>query len=92
MIGRLAYKTKDYYHTLLWLQEAYDKIQQESDPSYENLQEILDKLSFSLFKQGNVKRALLIAEELLKIGCRTFFFVNFPASIEKLSQLGVTSF
>ncbi|VDN55188.1 unnamed protein product [Dracunculus medinensis] len=67
LIGRLAYKTKDYYHTLLWLQEAYDKIQQESDPSYENLQEILDKLSFSLFKQGNVKRALLIAEELLKI-------------------------
>lgn len=69
MIGRAAYVAEDYYHTVLWMQEAYDKIKKENDPSHEDLQDIIEHLSFSLFKQGNVKRALLLAEELLETGC-----------------------
>ncbi|VDN54898.1 unnamed protein product [Dracunculus medinensis] len=66
LIGRAAYVAEDYYHTVLWMQEAYDKIKKENDPSHEDLQDIIEHLSFSLFKQGNVKRALLLAEELLE--------------------------
>lgn len=72
MIGRAAYRAKDYYHALLWMQEAYDKVQKESEPSFEDLQDIMEKLSFALFKQGNVKRALLLIEQLKEIGCNTF--------------------
>lgn len=54
------------------MQEAYDKVQKESEPSFEDLQDIMEKLSFALFKQGNVKRALLLIEQLKKIGCNTF--------------------
>ncbi|VDM93951.1 unnamed protein product [Onchocerca ochengi] len=62
-IGRVAYNAHDYYHTILWMQEAREHVEKEAVPTA-NLENILEYLSFSLYKQGNLKRALLLTEEL----------------------------
>nr|CDP99903.1 BMA-PHY-2, isoform h [Brugia malayi] len=65
-IGRVAYSEHDYYHAILWMQEARERIQKETKPTA-NLESILDHLAFSLYKQGNLKRALLLTDELYRM-------------------------
>ncbi|VDM94698.1 unnamed protein product, partial [Onchocerca ochengi] len=65
-IGRAAYGKCDYYHTIMWMQEARERIKTEAVPTA-NLEYILDYLAFSLYKQGNLKRALLLTDELYHI-------------------------
>ncbi|VDK84324.1 unnamed protein product [Onchocerca ochengi] len=66
-IGRAAYNKYDYYHTILWMQEARKRVEKEAIPTV-NLEDILEYLAFSLYKQGNLKRALLLTEELCHMG------------------------
>uniref|UniRef100_A0A2K6VMM0 procollagen-proline 4-dioxygenase n=1 Tax=Onchocerca volvulus TaxID=6282 RepID=A0A2K6VMM0_ONCVO len=65
-IGRVAYNTFDYYHTVMWMQEARERIEKEAIPTA-NLEDILDYLTFSLYKQGNLKQALLLTDELYRM-------------------------
>ncbi|VDP15468.1 unnamed protein product [Onchocerca flexuosa] len=65
-IGLAAYRKYDYYHTILWMQEARERTKTEAVPTA-NLEDILDYLAFSLYKQGNLKRALLLTDELYHI-------------------------
>ncbi|KAH7699287.1 prolyl 4-hydroxylase 2, partial [Aphelenchoides avenae] len=65
-IGRLAYNAEDYYHTLLWMQESMDRAEKENPPTATEA-DILEYLAFALYKQGNVKRALLATDRLYKI-------------------------
>uniref|UniRef100_A0A0R3RJE5 procollagen-proline 4-dioxygenase n=1 Tax=Elaeophora elaphi TaxID=1147741 RepID=A0A0R3RJE5_9BILA len=65
-IGRAAYDIKDYYHTILWMQEARERVQNETRPTA-NSEEILEYLAFALYKQGNLKRALLLTDELYRM-------------------------
>ncbi|VDK20745.1 unnamed protein product [Anisakis simplex] len=65
-IGRHAYTAEDYYHTILWMEEAKKRLPKESD-SQPLLEEILEYLAFALYKQGNLKRALQTTEELTKL-------------------------
>ncbi|VDP07505.1 unnamed protein product [Soboliphyme baturini] len=51
-IGQVAYRKQDYYHTLMWMQEALDRVQTE-DPQTADIGEILEHLAFALFQQGN---------------------------------------
>ncbi|VDN03340.1 unnamed protein product, partial [Onchocerca ochengi] len=48
------------------MQEARERIETETVPTA-NLEDILDYLAFSLYKQGNLKRALLLTDELYHI-------------------------
>nr|XP_039269092.1 prolyl 4-hydroxylase subunit alpha-1-like [Styela clava] len=64
-IGRTAYIGADYYHCVLWMNEADDKIQQ-GDTTHERF-DVLDHLAFSLSQQGNWKRAYELTIEMLKI-------------------------
>lgn len=48
-LGRIAYNTEDYYHTVLWMDETMMKIVLERNETVDR-SEILDYLSFSLFK------------------------------------------
>lgn len=66
-IGRAAYNAEDYYHTIIWMEEAKDRLRNEMPSGSVELKEILEYLAFSLFKQGNLKRALLLTEQLHKI-------------------------
>lgn len=65
-IGRLSYNNEDYYHTLLWMQEAMDRSKQEESPTATEA-DILEYLAFALYKQGNVKRALLATDRLYEL-------------------------
>ncbi|VBB33991.1 unnamed protein product [Acanthocheilonema viteae] len=65
-IGRAAYNLKDYYHTILWMQEAQERVQNESKPTVDT-EDILEYLAFALYKQGNLKRALLLTDELYRM-------------------------
>ncbi|VDN00578.1 unnamed protein product, partial [Onchocerca ochengi] len=65
-IGRAAYYANDYYHTIMWMQEARERVEKEVTPTA-NLEDILEYLAFSLYKQGNLKRALLLTDELYRM-------------------------
>ncbi|KAI6176956.1 Procollagen-proline 4-dioxygenase [Aphelenchoides bicaudatus] len=68
-IGRLSYNNEDYYHTLLWMQEAMEKSKTEDPPTATEVS-ILEYLAFALYKQGNVKRALLATDRLYELNPR----------------------
>lgn len=65
-LGRVAYNREDYYHTVQWMLEAMDRLNRETPPTMEEW-EILEYLSFSLYQQGNIKRALSLTRRLIKL-------------------------
>jgi prolyl 4-hydroxylase len=65
-IGRMAYNVEDYYHTLLWMGEALERIKSEDPPTAAE-SDILEYYAFALYKQDNVKRALLATDRLYEI-------------------------
>ncbi|XP_057378427.2 prolyl 4-hydroxylase subunit alpha-1-like [Daphnia carinata] len=65
-LGRQSYNNGDHYHTVLWMSEALSKSENESNKTVSR-QDILGYLAFSTYKQGNVKEALHLTRELLKI-------------------------
>ncbi|VDM94413.1 unnamed protein product, partial [Onchocerca ochengi] len=65
-IGRAAYRACDYYHTIVWMQEARERVEKETIPTT-NLEDVLEHLAFSLYEQGNPKRALLLTDELYRM-------------------------
>ncbi|VDN02691.1 unnamed protein product, partial [Onchocerca ochengi] len=65
-IGRAAYNQYDYYHTIMWMQEARERVKKETGPMM-IVEDILEYLAFSLYEQGNLKRALLLVDELYRM-------------------------
>ncbi|XP_023317425.1 prolyl 4-hydroxylase subunit alpha-1 isoform X1 [Trichogramma pretiosum] len=66
-LGRQSYNNGDYYHTVLWMQEAMDRMQEEQNHTSVSKPDILEYLAFSTYMQGNVVRALSMTNELLDI-------------------------
>ncbi|XP_055875548.1 prolyl 4-hydroxylase subunit alpha-1-like isoform X2 [Biomphalaria glabrata] len=74
-LGRLSYNQGDYYHTMLWMEQAWDKQEKAggegSKDFLEDLEdakvEILDYLAFSYYKLGDVAQALELTKELLTL-------------------------
>lgn len=50
-LGRIAHDHNDYYHALLWMQEALDRVEHEHPPTASKPY-IIDYLSFALYQQG----------------------------------------
>ena len=50
-LGRQSYNNGDHYHTVLWMGEALNKFEEESNKTVTR-QDILEYLAFSTFKQG----------------------------------------
>ncbi|KAI1721472.1 2OG-Fe(II) oxygenase superfamily domain-containing protein [Ditylenchus destructor] len=65
-IGRMAYNAEDYYHTLMWMEEALVRSKKEMPPTSTEA-DILEYLAFALYKQGNVKKALQETDRLYQI-------------------------
>ncbi|KAK2582088.1 hypothetical protein KPH14_002791 [Odynerus spinipes] len=65
-LGRQSYHNRDYYHTVLWMQEAMDRLQEEQNATTSK-PDILEYLAFSTYMQGNVARALSMTNELLEL-------------------------
>nr|CAD2169257.1 unnamed protein product [Meloidogyne enterolobii] len=67
-IGLAAYNEEDYYHSILWMEEANERYYLLEKESTEiNKSDILNILSISLYKQGNLKRALIINDKLIEL-------------------------
>ncbi|CAM4773713.1 unnamed protein product [Rotaria magnacalcarata] len=66
-LGRVAYTNGDFYHTLMWMQEALDHLDTETNHTSINKIDILDHLAYATSQQGNVEHALAITKEILTI-------------------------
>jgi len=66
-LGRQSYNIDDHYHTVLWMAEALSKSEEETTFKTVSREDILDHLSYSTFKQGNVKEALKLTYDLLDL-------------------------
>ncbi|CAF4135447.1 unnamed protein product, partial [Rotaria magnacalcarata] len=67
VIGRAALATEDFYHALMWLQEALDRLDQENNTTLISKINILNNLVHATSQQGNIEHALALAEEILSI-------------------------
>ena len=61
-IGRQMYNNQDYRHTILWITEAINRLNNDSRLLRSDL---LEYLAFSTFKEGDVRSALDMTNELL---------------------------
>lgn len=52
-LGRQSYNNDDHYHTVLWMGEALNKFDDESNKTVTR-ESILEYLAFSTFKQGEM--------------------------------------
>ncbi|CAM4974843.1 unnamed protein product [Rotaria socialis] len=67
VIGRAALATEDFYHALMWLQEALDRLDQENNTTLISKINILNNLVHATFQQDNIEHALALVEEILSI-------------------------
>jgi prolyl 4-hydroxylase len=61
-IGRQMYNNRDYHHTIMWMTEAINRLNNDSRLPRSD---VLEYLAFSTFKEGNVQSALDMTNELL---------------------------
>uniref|UniRef100_A0A3P8SQY1 procollagen-proline 4-dioxygenase n=1 Tax=Amphiprion percula TaxID=161767 RepID=A0A3P8SQY1_AMPPE len=66
-VGKVAYLEADYYHTELWMAQALKQLDQGETPGLVDTVNVLDYLSSSVNKQGEVERALNFTTRLLKL-------------------------
>ncbi|MCP9263774.1 Prolyl 4-hydroxylase subunit alpha-1 [Dirofilaria immitis] len=64
-IGLVAYKADDYYHTIMWMQEARERVEKEIIPTA-NLEDILEYLAFHYPDHPRAKGNIRWYEDLLK--------------------------
>lgn len=65
-LGVTAYKEEDFYHSLLWMQEAFNRTGHESPVTADQCL-ILDYLAYALNKQGNTRHALMTLQKVKQI-------------------------
>lgn len=52
-LGRQSYLNKDFYHTLLWMNEAMQRLHNDTTEATSTTKaDILEYLAFAVFKQG----------------------------------------
>jgi prolyl 4-hydroxylase len=66
-LGRQAYFNKDYYRTVLWMQEAIDRLDKEESVKPSDRVNILEYLAFATYLRGNVRQALQLTHQLLEL-------------------------
>ncbi|XP_047740671.1 prolyl 4-hydroxylase subunit alpha-1 [Hyalella azteca] len=73
-LGRQSYNSGDHYHTVLWMNEALGRLEEEKDTSSRSLPartitkaDILEYLAFSNYMQGHIKYALKLTDELIEL-------------------------
>uniref|UniRef100_A0A1A8HB51 Prolyl 4-hydroxylase, alpha polypeptide I n=1 Tax=Nothobranchius korthausae TaxID=1143690 RepID=A0A1A8HB51_9TELE len=66
-LGKVAYSEADYYHTELWMAQALKQLDQGETSSTVDAVAILDYLSYSVYQQGRLRRALDFTKQLLEL-------------------------
>lgn len=67
-LGKVAYSEADYYHTELWMAQALKQLDQGETSRTVDAVSILDYLSYSVYQQGALQRALEFTQRLLELG------------------------
>lgn len=67
-LGKVAYSEADYYHTELWMVQALRQLDQGEMSSAVDAGTVLDYLSYSVYQQGELERALDFTKRLLELG------------------------
>ena len=66
-MGKTAYNEADYYHAVLWMQQAL----RQMDAGEEHVvskADVLDYLSYSVYQMGDLPRAIELTRRLVAIG------------------------
>lgn len=84
-LGKIAYSEADYYHTELWMTQALRQLDEGEESSIDAVT-VLDYLSYSIYQQGELEKALEQTKRLLKLGKACFnpcciFLLRFHWSI-----------
>ncbi|CAD7090459.1 unnamed protein product [Hermetia illucens] len=68
-VGLHTYNNGDYYHTVLWMEEALERWDERSQTYYRDINkvDILDFLAYSLYSLGDIVAALNKTNELLQL-------------------------
>ncbi|NWI48457.1 P4HA3 hydroxylase, partial [Picathartes gymnocephalus] len=92
-VGKVAYDTGDYYHSIAWLEEAvslfrlsYGSWNLEDRSS---LEDALDYLAFSYFMAGNISHALSLSREFLRYDPSNQRVSRNVAKYKKLLEMGM---
>ncbi|XP_067996218.1 prolyl 4-hydroxylase subunit alpha-3 isoform X2 [Melanerpes formicivorus] len=92
-VGKVAYDTGDFYHSIPWLEEAaglfrlsYGRWHPEDGSS---LEAALDHLAFSYFMAGNISQALSLSKEFLLYEPSNQRVVRNVAKYQELLEVGL---
>lgn len=66
-LAKIAYSEADYYHTELWMAQALKQLDQGEVSTLDKVT-ILDYLSYAIYQQGELLRALELTKRLLELG------------------------
>lgn len=76
-LAKIAYSEADYYHTELWMAQALKQLDQ-GEVSTLNKVTVLDYLSYAIYQQGEIQRALELTKRLLELGKFLFQSYDLP--------------
>uniref|UniRef100_A0A8B9GA70 Prolyl 4-hydroxylase subunit alpha-1 n=1 Tax=Amazona collaria TaxID=241587 RepID=A0A8B9GA70_9PSIT len=65
-LGKIAYTEADYYHTELWMEQALKQLD-EGEVSSADKAYILDYLSYAVYQQGDLGKAMMLTKRLLEL-------------------------
>ncbi|XP_058508107.1 prolyl 4-hydroxylase subunit alpha-1b isoform X4 [Solea solea] len=65
-LGKIAYSEADYYHTELWMAQALKQLDQGEESTLDAVT-VLDYLSYAIYQQGEIQRALDYTKRLLEL-------------------------
>ena len=66
-LGKIAYSDVDYYHTELWMAQALRQLDQGEESTLDKVT-VLAYLSYAIYQQGEIERALEYTKRLLELG------------------------
>ncbi|NWU06808.1 P4HA3 hydroxylase, partial [Cephalopterus ornatus] len=91
-VGKVAYDTGDYYHSIVWLEEAVSLFRLSygswNPEDRSSLEDALDHLAFSYFMAGNISQALSLSREFLHYDPSNQRVTRNVAKYEKLLEMG----
>ncbi|XP_022528466.1 prolyl 4-hydroxylase subunit alpha-1b isoform X2 [Astyanax mexicanus] len=65
-LGKIAYSDVDYYHTELWMTQALHQLDEGEESPIDKVT-VMDYLSYAIYQQGEIDRALELTKRMLKL-------------------------
>lgn len=66
-LGKIAYSDADYYHTELWMSQALKQLDEGEESTLDKVT-VIDYLSYAIYQQGEMERAMEYTKRLIEMG------------------------